>query len=162
MRGRNDLKKFWKSTPAEYKDYLFIYLWGGIWAVLNLIQPRLIGGDQIDAFGIYAGRFWALITIIGAVLAVLGLVRKDNLLLERAGVNLLMVGPVAYSAVMFGELIFRFVDPTVEEVGSSWRVLTVAVFALWPFLFLNKRRRQLKSRVKLVSEIPLPDEDASK
>lgn len=158
------VKKFWKSTPSEYKDYLFIYLWGVIWAALNLVQPRVIGQESqpLSDLGTIAGRFWAGITVIGGILAVIGLVRRDNLILERAGVSLLMIGPVAYAITLLGELAFRGVSGEVSALSSDWRVLTTMVFALWPFLFLNKRRRHLRNRVHLVSKIPLSEEGEKK
>ena len=158
------VKKFWKSTPSQYKDYLFIYLWGVIWGVLNLVQPRVIGQEvqPLAELGIIAGRFWAAMAIIGGILAVAGLVRKDNLVLERAGVSLLMIAPIAYAATLLGELIFRGVGGEVAAASSDWRILTTMVFALWPFLFLNKRRRHLRNRVVLVSKIPLNNEGEKK
>lgn len=158
------VKKFWKSTPSEYKDYLFIYLWGVIWGGLFLVQPRIIGPEaDIAAWSTSAGRLWAVISITGGVLAILGLVRKDNLVLERAGVTLLMVGPLAYAATLLGELIIRTsVYPESTSLSADWRLLTVIVLALWPFLFLNKRHRHLRNRVHLVREIPLNEENESK
>lgn len=159
------VKKFWKSTPSEYKDYLFIYLWGVIWGGLNLVQPRVVGQEvqPLGQFGVYVGAFWAAMAVVGGIIAVVGLVRKDNLVLERAGVSLLMIAPVAYAFTLLGELVFRGLVPTaVPSASSDWRLMTLMVFALWPFLFLNKRRRHLRSRVVLVSKIPLTDEDKEK
>lgn len=158
------VKKFWKSTPSEYKDYLFIYIWGVIWAALNLVQPRVVGQEvqPLSDLGVISGRFWAAIALIGGVLAVIGLVRKDNLVLERAGVALLMVGPIAYAVTLFGELIFRSVGGEFSSVSSDWRILSLMVFAIWPFLFLNKRRRHLRNRVHLVAKIPLNEENDPK
>lgn len=158
------VKKFWKSTPSEYKDYLFIYLWGVIWTALNLVQPRVVGQESqpLADLGVLTGRFWAAIALVGGILALIGLVRRDNLVLERAGVSLLMVGPIAYGATLLGELIYRAVSGEIPVISSDWRILVTMVFAMWPFLFLNKRRRHLRNRVHLVSKIPLNEENEKK
>lgn len=148
------MKKFWADTPSDYKDYLFIYLWGVIWAVLNLVQPRTVdGGDG----GVVTVQVLLGIVAVGGVIAIVGLVRKNNLLLERLGVLILMIGPATYGLILLGSLIYASINgATVED---NWRLVTVMVYAVWPYLFLNKRRRQLRNRVRLVSKIPTPNED---
>lgn len=155
------MKKFWKNTPSEYKDYLFIYLWGGIWAIVCLINP-LILSEELLVVSMVSSRFWSGVALVGATLAVVGLIKRDNLILERAGVSLLMVGPASYAATMAGELVVRSLGGAHFSGISDWRVLALMVFALWPYLFLNKRRRHLRGRVRLVAKIPLSSEDVGK
>ncbi len=147
------LKRFWGSSPPEYKDYLFIYSWGAIWATAYFFFTP---AATLTVFSTVLVALWAGVTVLGAVLAVAGLLRRDNLLLERFGVNLLMVGPLAYAVTQLGLLVFSAIVP--EFTDDAFARVHLVFFALWPYLFLNKRRRQLKNRVRLVKKIPLIDE----
>ena len=147
------MKKFWANTPSDYKDYLFIYLWGVIWAVLNLVRPLTVdGGDG----GVITVQVLLAVVAAGGIIAITGLVRKNNLLLERLGVLILMIGPATYGLILLGSLIYQSVNGA--TLDDNWRLLTVMVYAVWPYLFLNKRRRHLRDRVRLVSKIPTPNE----
>lgn len=145
------IKEFWETSPPEQKDYLFIYSWGAIWALVYLfVTPSA----TISIVSTTLVIVWTLVTVLGAVLGIYGLVTRDNLLVERFGVNLLMIGPMAYAVTQLGLAIFGILTGVVDPVAR----IHLIFFALWPYLFLNKRRRQLKARVKLVKKIPLGDE----
>jgi len=145
------IRQFWENSPPEQKDYLFVYSWGAIWALVYLFATP---AATITVFSTTLVALWTGVTVVGAVLGVWGLVTRDNLLLERFGVNLLMVGPLAYALTQLGLAIFGMVI----GVGDPTARVHLIFFALWPYLFLNKRRRQLKARVKLVKQLPLGDE----
>lgn len=145
------IREFWASSPPEHRDYLFIYAWGALWASVYLFLPPTSTLSMFSATLIF---LWTGVTILGSALGVLGLIHRDNLLLERLGVNLLMIGPFAFSLTQLGLLVFG----VVTAFGDPFARIHLIFFALWPFLFLNKRRRQLKARVKLVKKIPLSDE----
>lgn len=144
------LKEFWTNSPPEHKDYLFIYAWGALWALVYLIFPPTA---TISVFSTAMVWLWTGTTILGGFLGVWGLVTRDNLLLERFGVLLLMAGPMAFALTQFGLLFL--------SVGDPFARLHLLFFALWPFLFLNKRRRQLNSRVRIVKKIPLVEESSN-
>lgn len=148
------LGQFWRSSPPEQKDYLFIYSWGALWALVYLIFPPTA---TLNVFSTTLVALWTGVTILGGGLGVFGLLTRDNLLVERFGVNLLMIGPFAFALTQLGLMIFGIIVP----VGDPIARLHLIFFALWPYLFLNKRRRQLKARVKLVKRIPLADEELS-
>lgn len=144
------IRQFWVSSPPEQKDYLFIYSWGAIWALVHLfVTPTA----TLTVFSTTLVALWCGVTVFGAALGIYGLVTRDNLLLERFGVNLLMVGPFAYAITQLGIAVWA----TIVGIGDPAARIHLIFFALWPYLFLNKRRRQLKARVKLVKKIPLPD-----
>ncbi len=145
------LGQFWRSSPPEQKDYLFIYSWGALWALVYLIFPPTA---TINLFSLILVGLWTGVTILGGALGVFGLVNRDNLLVERFGVNLLMIGPFAFALTQLGLMVFGLIVP----MGDPLARLHLIFFALWPYLFLNKRRRQLKARVKLVKKIPLAGE----
>lgn len=146
------LGQFWRSSPPEQKDYLFIYSWGALWALVYLFVPP---ASTLSVFSTALVILWTAVTVIGAALGVYGLVNKDNLLIERFGVNLLMIGPFALALTQLGLLVFGLIT----GLGDPLARLHLIFFALWPYLFLNKRRRQLKARVKLVKQIPLMSEE---
>lgn len=146
------LRKFWASSPPEQKDYLFIYSWGALWALVYLFATPTA---TTTVFSTTLVALWTGVTVLGAVLGVIGLLTRDNLLVERFGVNLLMIGPIAYSLTQLGLATVGIITGTSADPTSR---VALIFFALWPYLFLNKRRRQLKARVKLVKKIPTVDE----
>lgn len=148
------IREFWASSPPEHRDYLFIYSWGALWASVYLFLPPT---STLNVFSTTLIFLWTGVTILGSALGVLGLIHRDNLLLERLGVNLLMIGPFAFALTQLGLLVFGLVT----TIGDPFARIHLIFFALWPFLFLNKRRRQLKARVKLVKKIPLSTETDS-
>lgn len=145
------IRHFWVSSPPEQKDYLFIYAWGTLWAAVYLLAPP---AATLTVFSQTLVALWTGVTMVGGVLGFYGLVVRDNLLVERLGVNLLMIGPFAFALTQLGLMIFGLLT----GVGDPSARIHLIFFALWPYLFLNKRRRQLKARVKLVKKVPLPEE----
>jgi hypothetical protein len=146
------IRQFWRNSPPEQKDYLFIYSWGALWALVYLVATPTA---TLTVFSTTLVFLWTGVTILGGSLGVFGLVTNDNLLVERFGVNLLMIGPFAFALTQLGLLVFGLVT----GIGDPMARVHLIFFALWPYLFLNKRRRQLKARVKLVKKIPLADEE---
>lgn len=142
---------FWKTSPPEHKDYLFIYAWGALWASVYLIAtpPSTTG-----VFGATLAYTWCLTMVVGGALGVAGLLRRDNLILERLGISLLMTGPIAFGLTQLGLIIYEYYSPGENPISRVHLIF----LALWPYLFLNKRRRQLKNRVRLLKKIPLGDE----
>lgn len=146
------LGQFWRSSPPEQKDYLFIYSWGALWALVYLFVPP---AATLTVLSTSLVILWTGVTILGGALGFYGLVNKDNLLIERLGVSLLMIGPLAFAITQLGLMVFGLLT----GIGDPLSRLHLIFFSLWPYLFLNKRRRQLKARVKLVKQIPLLDEE---
>lgn len=145
------IRQFWENSPPEQKDYLFIYSWGAIWALVYLFATP---SATVTVFSTTLVILWTCVTVLGGVLGTYGLVTRDNLLIERFGVNLLMIGPLAYALTQLGLAVFG----ALTGIGDPGARIHLIFFALWPYLFLNKRRRQLKARVKLVKQIPLQEE----
>ncbi len=145
------IRRFWDNSPPEHKDYLFIYSWGALWALVYLLATP---SATSNIFNTTLVALWCGVTVLGGVLGVTGLVTRDNLLLERFGVNLLMTGPLAYALTQLGLAVFG----SLADVGDPGARVHLIFFALWPYLFLNKRRRQLKARIKLVKQIPLSED----
>ncbi|UVG35139.1 membrane protein [Microbacterium phage Cece] len=148
------IRDFWTDSPPEHKDYLFIYAWGAIWALVYLIFPP---ASTLTVFSTSLVYLWCVVTMIGGGLGVYGLFTRNNLLYERLGVTLLMLGPIAFALTQLGLALFGIV----AVLGDPLARIHLIFFALWPLLFLNKRRRQLKARTNLVKKIPLPDENTT-
>ena len=145
------IRQFWDNSPPEHKDYLFIYSWGALWALVYLLVTPSATSTVLSATLV---SLWCGVTILGGVLGIIGLVARDNLLLERFGVNLLMTGPLSYALTQLGMAVFGSLTDAVDPAARVHLIF----FALWPYLFLNKRRRQLKARIKLVKKIPLSED----
>ena len=96
----------------------------------------------------------AALGLVGAALAVAGVLRNDHLTLERLGVSLLMVQPIVYA-------VFQLVQTIVDLVllGTTQRSHLV-LLGLWPAWWLWKRYRVLSRRVAEAKETPLPSERA--
>lgn len=139
---------FWKTSPPEQKDYLFIYSWGVIWSLVYLIATPTSTTHFVNTLLV---ALWCIISAVGGVLCVVGLISRDNLILERFGIGLLSIGPLAYALTQLGLLFYS----AAADIGDPTARVHLVFFALWPYLFLNKRRRQLKARVRLVKKIPL-------
>lgn len=145
------IRRFWRDSPPEQKDYLFIYAWGAIWA---LVYAFFTPAASVSVISTTLVALWTGVAVIGALMGIYGLIFRDNLLIERFGVNLLMIGPFAYAVTQLGLAIFGALTGVVDPFAR----IHLIFFALWPYLFLNKRRRQLKARVKLVKQLPTPSE----
>jgi hypothetical protein len=144
--------RVWKSLIPEHKDYFFIYLTAVLWAIAFAIftppSAQLIVLDRIFIV------LWLGSAILGAVLALSGLLRKDNLLLERLGVTILSATPLIYSSLQLSIMIsmaYMHAMPAAEWTSR----IGLVVMGIWLFLFLNKRRRQLKFRVEELKSAPI-------
>lgn len=131
-----------------------IYAWGGIWAAIYLIFPPAATLNVLSQATVY---LWTIASILGALTAVAGLLTRDNLLMERLGVHLLMVAPIVYGLTQLGLFVYGFYDNLPTDPFDRFHLIFLA---LWPFFFLNKRRRQLKARVADAKGAPLPSESA--
>jgi len=69
-------REFWTSSPPEHKDYLFIYAWGALWALVYLIFPP---SATVSAFSTSMVWLWTITTILGGILGIWGLVPGTTL-----------------------------------------------------------------------------------
>lgn len=145
----------WKKLPSEQKDYFFIYITGALWAVtyFSLTPIATLGVIDRTVLG-----FWLGSAVVGAALGVAGLLRQDNLLIERLGVNILMVTPLIYGALQVAITFSILVAGTGTPEAPWYGRIALIVMAIWVFLFLNKRRRQLRNKVQEAKLSPLPAE----
>jgi hypothetical protein len=147
----------WKTRPPEHKDYVFIYLTAIVWCVTYFIfypsENSLFAGHSFVAV-------WLLPVVVGAFMGIYGLLMGDNLLTERLGVTLTMIGPAVYGLLQAGITISDIILQP-EGVDTTSRIALI-VLALWIFLFLNKRRRQLKHKVVEARAVPLSSEKTNK
>lgn len=145
--------KSWKKLPPEHKDYFFIYTAAALWAAVYLatIPPAVLHlTDQL----IIAS--WCITAIVGSVIAITGLIVRDNLLLERLGVRFIMVAPLVYFAIQSSLIVYSFIaDVSTITAQNRWHLLVLSFLV---FLFFNKRRRQLGRRVKIAKASPLDNE----
>jgi len=134
-----------KSLTREDRDYVVLYAWGIIWAIVFLAfaSPRL--EDVMPRIVIVT---WLLVTIAGAVLAATGVLLHRNLELELAGAWPLLAGPGIYSLAI-GILAIQ----EILAIGAS-PLLPWAVFAAWPTLFILKRIRYLLHSKRLAGRLP--------
>ena len=142
----------WKILPSDHKDYVFIYIAGFIWATVYFFFSPATTYSILNQATVY---LWTIVTALGAVLAVIGLLTRDNLLMERLGVTLLMTGPIVYSLTQLGLFIYGLYGGLSSDPFDRIHLIFLA---LWPFFFLNKRRRQIKKQVREAKKIPLQSE----
>lgn len=148
------LIKFWKSITPEHRDYVFVYLSALAWAVSYLIYTPAATSGIVDSIILF---LWLGVAALGAVLALLGIIKKDNLLTEKLGVTFLMTVPMIYVLLQVSIIIYYIIVP--EDAVTPWEArLNLIFLGLWLFFFLNKRRRQLARQVRAANNTPLPDE----
>lgn len=122
-------------------DYAAIYSTTLLWAVLLIVflpapVRAVIIGPVVTLLGVAVA--------VGAAIALLGVIRRDNLVLEHLGLCLLIVGPTAYAAVQLVLGVLYVMHGNTERIGT-------VVYALVPALFFNKRRRFLARRARLLA-----------
>jgi hypothetical protein len=145
----------WRTLPSEHKDYMLIYAWGFFWVLSYVIFTPTNTFTLLNQLIIW---FWCVASATGAVIAFIGLVFRDNLLLERFGVHLLMIAPAMFALTQTGLVIYGLLYPDNGVIDASQRIHLIFL-GVWPFLFLNKRRRILKKRVIIARATPLEYEN---
>lgn len=143
----------WKTQPPEYREYLLIYVIGLLWAVAYYIFPT------IDTTKLVSGLLvavWCGTTVIGAALSLTGLIRGDNLLLERLGVSITLLAPIIYIFVQIGGALDALWG--VEGLEAAGTYVPRILLGLWLLVFLNKRRRHLARKVRIAKQTPLDRE----
>lgn len=145
----------WSTLPADHHDYVFIYIWGTVWALSYLFFPP---AATLSILTVVTIAIWTGVTAIGGIVALWGLLTRNNLIVERFGVTLLMVGPIIYTLTQITLLIWLIADPSALPASDPLDRVAVTVMGFWPFLFLNKRRRQLKFLVNSAKRTPLKSE----
>ena len=98
----------WKTLPPDHKDYVFIYIWGFLWTSTYLVFAPAATYTILGRLTIV---LWCVVSGVGALVALFGLLTRDNLIAERLGVTLLMVAPVIYTITQIGLIIVFFVSP---------------------------------------------------
>lgn len=142
----------WVPLPPDSKDYFLVYLWGMLWAIVYFLLPPV---TTLSFLAHVVIAVWCGVSVVGAFLAILGLLTRDNLLLERLGVTILMVAPGTYAITQLGLFITGFfIQLSTDPFGRFHLVF----LALWAFFFLNKRRRQIKRKVAEAKATPLESE----
>lgn len=126
-----------------------------LWSVTYFIfTPPATNNIVLDRLTI---SLWLVTTSIGAILAIIGLLTKDNLIVERLGVTLVMLTPVVYTLIQIAIIFYYIIVP--EDASTPWESRINLVFlGLWIFFFLNKRRRQLSRQVREAKNRPLASE----
>lgn len=150
----NNIFTKWRSLPSEHKDYVFIYVWGFLWAVSYLIFTPTTTFTLVTQTIIW---LWTITAMIGSGLALTGLLNGNNLLVERLGVTLLLIAPLAFALTQLSLVLYALIDSHEAPFDPTQRMHLIFL-GFWPFLFLNKRRRQLKNRVLIARATPLASE----
>ena len=144
----------WRGLPAEHKDYFFVYVAGILWATSYLIftppTTLLIVWDRVVI------ALWLASTLVGASMALYGLLIRDNLLAEKFGVTILTLTPPFCRVRQPGPT--SLMSPVHDPPPGPTSLVHLIFLSLWLWLFLNKRRRQLSRRSRLASITPLPSE----
>jgi hypothetical protein len=144
----------WKMLTTDQREYVVIYIVAILWCVSYLIFFPLTTALLVDRTVFI---LWILPVIVGSVLAILGTVSGDNLILERLGVTLVMIGPAMYGLFQIGLTVF-FLMTAPEGVDLTARIPLV-ILLVWLFLLLNRRHRQLGTLVREAKNTPLASEE---
>jgi len=134
-------------------DYLFVYTASLLWSISTFILPI----NSKDTVSPFVQFLWSGIAAVGSIIAIIGLIKQNNLLLERLGVSLIMANPIIFIALELALLIYDLLNPH-QATGTWYNRLNVMFLGLWVVAFLNKRRRQLRHAVLEAKKTPLRSE----
>lgn len=121
-------------------DYTVIYGCTALWGLLYL---TFLPETQHAVLYAPVAAIVGVAVTVGALLALLGVRRHDNLLLELLGVWVLITGPLAY-------LITIIVLAVLYALQGNTDRLALVFYVALPVLFFNKRRRFLTRRARLL------------
>ena len=138
-----------RALRPRREDYLralgyFNFL---VWSIVFFFVPPDIFLNELTAGSL---ALWMLITAIGSVLAMCGVLTRVDLKLELPGVLLMLVGPIFYTLSQ----VYLTVFPVAAEVGSTNRVALIiyallGVTLLLPHTFaLVAAKNRLKNKEK--------------
>lgn len=143
----------WKGLPAEHRDYVFVYAAGIAWFLVYFIfsppSTYILLSPAIIAL-------WCFAAIIGGIVAITGLFKRDTLILERSGVIVMMVGPISYGLTQF---VLLFASNFTSDLNAGVNRLHLVFLSIWLFTYLLKRLRQLNRTARLASDTPLASEE---
>ena len=131
---------------SEERAYLWIYATTILWCIVYLAIPP---APVLVTFDRPLTIAWPLAGIVGAAIAMTGILARDNLLIERAGVTVLLAAPGTYTLIQAGVAISEHVT-----LGASNRWHLIIVFTLL-FEFFFKRYRRLGRWVREAKNTPL-------
>jgi len=143
----------WKALPGEHKHYVLIYTTVVLWCIAYFIffpESMVLFADRIYFL------FWMIPVVVGAVVAIKGMLSHDNLLLERLGVSLVMIAPIAYALLQAGVAVGLFVTPSPGEDVTGR--IPLIILAFWLFLTLRNRSRELNEQLDSAKNLPLANE----
>lgn len=141
-----------RETVGVQRKYLFVYAASFLWALSYALYTPLASVNLITQSGVYA---WTGYTMLASTIGMIGILRKNNLLVERLGVSLLMLTPIIYSFMNFGIMMYEAFSP-----APDFPLLRISgmFFGLWLYIPLSYRRRDLAARVKEATKTPLDTE----
>lgn len=148
----NRLVTSWKRLPHDHRDYVYIYVTVLLWALAYyFFTPPITELLVLDRLVL---SLWLGVTIFSSVVAITGLLTRNNLLLERFGVTVLSITPLIYASLQVALITYLAVLPDLDI--STWQNRIYLVFlGAWGFIFLNKRRRDLSHRVYEIKNSPV-------
>ncbi|PPG34533.1 hypothetical protein [Rathayibacter sp. AY2B9] len=128
-----------RPLSSDEKHYISIYAWGALWVLVFVIVTPSAFSTAVDRT---ATIFFVSATILGALVAIWAIFRREHLPWELIGIGLLMIGPLTYGLLQLGLSIM----PSANSTTGLDR-LHLVFLSLWPVVFLFKRGRWLFSRM---------------
>lgn len=143
------IKRFnkWRvSLESEQVLSLTAYVLGILWGISMVVFPSRIISEELLIPHIFI-YLWSSLTVLGAIIAIRGSVRKDNLVVELLGLQILSMGPAVYAATMF---VYVFIS-----IFAGLQVVTLApgILGAITFVLLRKRAARLKLRVDELKKV---------
>ncbi len=133
--------KHWRaSVETEHVLSLTAYVLGILWGLSIIIFPSR-GISELLSIPYVFAYLWASAAIVGGFIAITGSLRKDNLLRELLGLQILSLAPAIYGVAMLILSIIQMI--TAQQVTT----FSVSIMSFIAFVLLRKRAARLKLRV---------------
>lgn len=142
----NRFNKWRVSLDSEQVLSLTAYILGILWGISMMVFPSRVIAEELLVPHIFI-YLWSSLTAIGALIAIRGSVRKDNLVLELLGLQILSLGPITYAMTMF---VYVFISIYTDQ---SITTLSPGILGAMAFVLLRKRAARLKLRVHELKKV---------
>ncbi len=138
--------KWRASLNSEQVLSLTAYILGIFWGISMMVFPSRVISEELLVPHVFI-YLWSSLTPIGAIIAIRGAIRKDNLVVELLGLQILSLGPITYAITMF---VYVFIS---IFTGQQITTLSPGILGAIAFVLLRKRAARLKLRVNEVKEV---------
>lgn len=140
--------------PSEDRARVFAYAGLALWGVVYAIFPPISSQLALD---FTLRMIWMSVTVIGAVVAMIGLLKHIDIKMEMPGLTFALLGPLFYTVTQLS-----FVIAPTSSSGDPASRYALLVYALLPVLFALPRIIGLLSAARRLKRINTESVDTAR